>query len=278
MDNFAGDVRRGNLRSFISCIQNKEKAGVLDMSENIFVRAKNVSLDYQILDSSRKSITNHLLRIVKDGAFEDGLSGSTVHALRNLNFSFEKGSKVGIWGPNGAGKSSLLRLLAGVYSPTSGRFESAGKVASFLDIGLGIMPDATGRENIITRGILWGLSKSEIEIRFPQIVDFSELGNFIDLPVRTYSSGMQMRLALAVALSIDANILLMDEWLSVGDEHFQAKAEKKLTEKVDSADLFFIASHSKELLSKVTDRVIILDKGSIQGILPTADFISARNS
>lgn len=248
------------------------------MISNSFVRATNVSLDYQILDSSRKSITNHMLRAVKPGAFDDGLSGSTVHALRNLNFEFEKGSKIGIWGPNGAGKSTLLRLLARVYAPTSGQFESDGKVASFLDIGLGIMPDATGRENIFTRGILWGLTKPEIEMRLPQIIEFSELGNFIDLPVRTYSSGMQMRLALAVALSIDAKILLMDEWLSVGDENFQAKAEKVLTQKVDSADLFFIASHSKELLGKVTEHVMVLENGSIQSVIPTSKFLQLNIS
>ena len=248
------------------------------MSETSFVRAKNVSLDYRLLDPSRKSITNHLLRAVGAGAFESGLSGSTVHALRDLNFTFDKGSRIGIWGPNGAGKSSLLRLLAGIYPPSSGSFESVGKVASFLDIGLGIMPDATGRENVYTRGILWGLSKLEIEKRFPQIIEFSELGKFIDLPVRTYSSGMQMRLALAVALSIEANILLMDEWLSVGDEDFQSKAEEVLTEKVNSADLFFIASHSKELLGKVTNQVMILDRGEIKNIIPTADVLSSRNT
>lgn len=246
------------------------------MSVNSFVRATNVSLDYQILDASRKSITNHLLKVVKPGTFEDGLSGSTVHALQNLNFVFEKGSRIGIWGPNGAGKSSLLRLLAGIYSPTSGIFESSGNVASFLDIGLGIMPDATGRENIFTRGILWGLSKQEIETRFSSILEFSELGKFIDLPVRTYSSGMQMRLALAVALSIEADILLMDEWLSVGDESFQSKAEKVLTEKVHAADIFFIASHSKELLAKVTNEVIILDRGEIKNIVSTEAFVKGK--
>lgn len=243
------------------------------MNVNSYVQAEDVSLDYQILDSSRKSITNHILTVVKTGVFEDGLSGSTVHALRNLNFRFEKGSRIGIWGPNGAGKSSLLRLIAKIYSPSSGSFESSGKIASFLDIGLGIMPDATGRENIFTRGILWGLSRQEIEDRFTSILEFSELGKFIDLPVRTYSSGMQMRLALAVALSIEADILLMDEWLSVGDEGFQSKAERVLSQKVQAADIFFIASHSKDLLARVTNQVIVLDRGEIKHIISTEDFI-----
>lgn len=248
------------------------------MSETSFVRAKNVTLDYRLLDPSRKSITNHLLRAVGSGAFESGLSGSTVHALRDLNFTFNKGSRIGIWGPNGAGKSSLLRLLAGIYPPSSGSLETSGKITSFLDIGLGVMPDATGRENIFTRGILWGLSKREIEERFADIVEFSELGNFIELPVRTYSSGMQMRLALAVALSIDADILLMDEWLSVGDASFQAKAEKVLTEKVRAADIFFIASHSKELIGKVTNEVITLEHGRIKSVMSTQEFLAGRQS
>lgn len=246
------------------------------MNELVFAKASRCSLSYEILDSTKKSITNQLLRYVTPGSFDNALSGSSVHALRNINFDFGPGSRVGIWGANGAGKSSLLRLIAGIYHPTSGVFESAGKVASFLDIGLGIMPDATGRENIFTRGVLWGMSKREIQNKFDDIVEFSELGKFIDLPLRTYSSGMQMRLALAVALSVEAEILLMDEWLSVGDEAFQLKAEKTLVEKVNSAELFFIASHSRELLGAVTNQVITLRNGEIESILPTNEFLAGK--
>jgi len=246
----------------------------LVMTDHAYVEARGVSLDYEILDNSRKSFTNELLNIVGTGKFDQGISGSTVHALRNLNFKFETGSRVGIWGPNGAGKSSLLRLIAGIYSPSGGTYISNGKIASFLDIGLGIMPDASGRENIFTRGILWGMSKTEIEAKFQKIVEFSELGKFIDLPVRTYSSGMQMRLALAVAISVEAPILLMDEWLSVGDVSFQEKAESVLSEKVSNSELFFIASHSRELLGKVTDTVIVLDHGEILRIVKVDEFLA----
>lgn len=243
------------------------------MTKKSHIEAQNVSLDYEILDSNKRIFTNSILNSLRISKSKNVKGSSSLRALDSLNFKFGPGSRIGIWGPNGAGKSSLLRLLAGIYTPSEGVFSSSGKIASLIDIGLGVMPDATGRENIYTRALLWGMSKKEIQAKFNEIVELSELGTFIDLPVRTYSSGMQMRLAFAVAISVDANILLMDEWLSVGDEAFQEKAEKLLIEKVAASEIFFLASHSKELLAKVTDTVLVLNHGKIEEIISSKNLL-----
>lgn len=245
------------------------------MSVKSFVLAKDASLDYQLLDAARKSITNQILDNMRGTSSSNKQITKTFRALSGLNFEFESGARVGIWGPNGAGKSSLLRMLAGIYSPTHGEFRSSGRVASLIDINLGIMPDATGRENILIRGLLWGMTKKEIAANFESIVAVSELEKFIDLPLRTYSTGMQMRLSFAVAMHVKADILLMDEWLAVGDEAFQNKAEKLLHEKVAESELFFIASHSKDLLAKVTEQILILDSGVIKKIATSKEFLDS---
>ncbi len=187
-----------------------------------------------------------------------------VRALSDLSFNFREGEKIGLLGHNGAGKSTLLRLLSGVFAPTTGNLEIRGEVGSLIDIGLGINPEASGRENIFVRGQLLGLTRREIESKFEEIVDFSELGNFIEMPVRTFSSGMHLRLAFAVSTVVRPEILLMDEWLSVGDENFKVKAESRLSELVDSTKILVIASHSRQLIEKTCNRAIWLDHGKIK--------------
>ncbi len=157
-------------------------------------------------------------------------SGRTIiKSLSNINLEIANNERVGLLGHNGAGKSTLLRVLGGVYTPSSGYAEINGKVGSLIDISLGIDSEATGLENIFLRGALLGISKKKIEQELENIIEFSELGDFINMPVRTYSTGMHMRLAFAVSTMITPDILLMDEWLSVGDQGFQDKAEKKLS-------------------------------------------------
>lgn len=173
---------------------------------------------------------------------------------------------MGLSGHNGSGKSTLLRVLAGVYEPTSGSIDVRGRIASLLDISIGMDGESSGIENIYLRGILLGLSKKEIQRKVDEIVDFSELGDFIDLPIRTYSSGMWMRLAFSIATSIDADILLMDEWLSVGDADFVKKAEERLRHIVKKTPIIVIASHSLEVLNEVCNRRITLEGGRIVGV------------
>ena len=167
-------------------------------------------------------------------------------------------------GLNGAGKSTLLRALGNVYVPTSGSAIIEGEIGSLVDISLGIDHEATGRENIFIRGALLGLKRREIEEKFNEIVDFSDLGNFIDMPVRTYSSGMHLRLAFAVATIIRPEILLMDEWLSVGDAAFNAKAESRLTNLVQSSEILVIASHSRELIERTCNRALWFEHGRLK--------------
>ena len=180
---------------------------------------------------------------------------------------------MGLIGHNGSGKSTLLKLLGGIYRPTSGTVSRAGVVGSLLDISLGMSPDATGRENIFLRGALQGMSRSEIARLVPGIIEFSELGDFIELPMRTYSSGMLLRLAFSVATVLSPDILLMDEWLSVGDEAFQSKAEARLHEVVSRTSILVIASHSANLISGQCNRVLYLDHGRLIADGPPAEVL-----
>lgn len=191
-------------------------------------------------------------------------SGKTVvKSLSNIDLKIRDNERVGLLGHNGAGKSTLLRVLGGVYTPTSGLAEIHGKVGSLIDISLGIDSEATGLENIFLRGALLGIQKKRIEKELENIIEFSELGGFINMPVRTYSTGMHMRLAFAVSTMITPDILLMDEWLSVGDQGFQSKAEKKLSELVDRSNILVIATHSRELVERCCNRAIWLEHGNM---------------
>jgi lipopolysaccharide transport system ATP-binding protein len=157
-----------------------------------------------------------------------------------------------------------LRALGGVYAPTEGFVSVVGRVGSLIDISLGINPEATGRENVLIRGQLLGIPKREMMEKYEEIMEFSELGDFMEMPVRTYSSGMQLRLAFAVSTIIRPEILLMDEWLSVGDENFRSKSEQRLSKLVSRTEILVVATHSRQLLESVCNRVIWLEHGAIK--------------
>jgi lipopolysaccharide transport system ATP-binding protein len=229
-----------------------------------FIKFNNVSVEIPIFNANNRSLKNKIIKTATAGKLGQDNSGHIiVKALQDLNFELNKGDRVGLLGANGAGKSTLLRVLSGVYSPTKGSVECSGRIASLIDISLGTDQEATGRENIFLRGALLGISNKVLEGKIDEIIDFSELNEFIDMPVRTYSSGMHLRLAFSVSTIVKPEILLMDEWLSVGDESFKDKADARLAELVNSTDILVIASHSRELLEKNCNRVIYLLNGKI---------------
>lgn len=225
---------------------------------------EHVNIDFPIYNAKNRSLKNTVMQAATGGKVSFGAEGTVIRSLEDVSFEIHEGERVGLIGHNGAGKSTLLRALSNVYSPTAGRAEIVGEIGSLVDIGLGIDGEATGRENIFIRGALLGLKRKEIEERFDEIVEFSELGEFINMPVRTYSSGMHLRLAFAVATIIRPEILLMDEWLSVGDAAFNAKAEQRLNDLVRSSRILVIASHSKELIEKTCNRVMWFEHGRLK--------------
>lgn len=183
--------------------------------------------------------------------------------LKNINLEIKKGETVALIGVNGSGKSTLLKLMTKIIYPTKGNIEVNGKLTSLLELGAGFHPDFTGRENIYFNASIFGLTRAEIEKRVDDIIEFSELGEFIDNPVRTYSSGMYMRLAFSVAINVDAEILLIDEILAVGDQHFQDKCFKKLEELKNSEKTIVIVSHSLGSIEKLCDRAIWIYNGEV---------------
>lgn len=182
-------------------------------------------------------------------------------ALKDINFEINPGETVGVIGPNGSGKSTLLKLLAGVAYPTSGKVSVVGRIAPLIELGAGFHFELTGRENIYINGTILGLSKKEIDGRIDEIIDFAELKDFIDTPVKHYSSGMFMRLGFSVAVHVEPDILLVDEILAVGDAHFQEKSMAKMKEFKDKGVTMVIVSHSKDSIQKFCDKGLYISYG-----------------
>jgi lipopolysaccharide transport system ATP-binding protein len=189
-----------------------------------------------------------------------------IRALDHVSFGFRDGDRVALIGHNGSGKSTLLRVLAGAYEPVAGSLEIEGRIASMLSITLGMDTEATGYENIRLRGILFGMSDQELDRKKDEIAEFTELGEYLAMPMRTYSTGMMMRIAFGVATSLDAETILMDEWLSVGDAHFSEKADRRLNDFVSRAGVLVLASHSPELLRRTCNKAMLLERGRIRAI------------
>ncbi len=198
-----------------------------------------------------------------------------INALEGVSLSIAPGQRVGILGHNGAGKSVLLRVIAGVYPPTSGVAETRGRIASLFSGFLGANANATGLENITLSGLALGLSRAEIEARTPEILDLSELGDFIQLPMRTYSAGMRTRLAFSIAVSVDPDILLIDEMMEAGDRWFRGRARKRMNQTIRSAGAVVIASHSPAILQEYCDAAICLEQGRITARGSVAEVLEA---
>lgn len=229
------------------------------------IELTNAFVDYPVFNASSVSFRNKVVEVATGGRLnKDEHKYVIVRALENINLSISAGERVGLLGHNGSGKSTLLRLLSGVYFPTKGSAEISGSVSSLVDISLGIDPEATGVENIYIRAALLGMKRREVDEILPEIIEFSGIGDYAQMPLRTYSTGMGLRLAFAVSTMIDSDVLLMDEWLSVGDEGFRVKAENRIIELLNKTKVLVIASHSEDLIRRVCNRVIWLEHGEIK--------------
>jgi len=230
-----------------------------------FISLKNVTVDIPIYNSQSRSLKKTFMGFASGGRIGLSEKGfSIVRSLNDITLEIKDGERIGLLGPNGAGKSTLLRVLGGAYIPTGGEAIIGGKVGSLIDVSLGIDSESTGIENIYLRAALLQIPKKVVDEQLDSIIEFTELGEFINMPVRTYSSGMHMRLAFAVSTMIRPEILLMDEWLSVGDLNFQKKAEQRLNDLIKRSSILVIASHSRQLIEKCCTRAILLENGHIR--------------
>jgi lipopolysaccharide transport system ATP-binding protein len=229
------------------------------------ITAKNLSIFYPIFDTSSRSLKKTFVRAATGGKIASDAHGVTVCAIDNASFSIGEGERIGLVGHNGSGKSTLLRTLAGVYAPARGDLEVRGSIASLLDISLGMDNEFTGYENIFMRCILMGIRKPEINKHIDEIIDFSGLGEYIRMPMRTYSTGMSLRLAFSICTTFPADIILMDEWLEVGDADFKKKAEERLHEFISKSSILVLASHNAEHIKSFCTRVLTMDHGRISG-------------
>lgn len=225
-------------------------------NNNISIDVNHVTKTFKLYSDKPQTLKERLVR-----GFKNKTEVRTV--LNDINLQIKKGETVALIGVNGSGKSTLLKLMTKIIYPNKGTLNTYGKLTSLLELGAGFHPDFTGRENIYFNAAIFGLTKKEIEDRIQNIIDFSELGDFIDSPVRTYSSGMYMRLAFSVAINVDAEILLIDEILAVGDQHFQEKCFAKLEELAKSNMTIVIVSHSLDSLRKLCDRAIWINDGKV---------------
>jgi lipopolysaccharide transport system ATP-binding protein len=225
---------------------------------------QNVSLELPIYNADSFSFKKTLVDSARVGKLRDRRGKVTVLALDSVSLILNEGDRLGIVGNNGSGKTTLLRLLAGVYAPTSGTFERVGKVDSLLAIGAGMDLEQDALANIKLKLTILGASKHQVEERSRTILEFADLGEFASLPVRTYSSGMLVRLGFAIATSVVPEILLMDEWLSAGDADFGRKAQARIREVVDSSKILAIASHSRGTIERACNQVLWLESGRVR--------------
>jgi lipopolysaccharide transport system ATP-binding protein len=237
------------------------------------IQVSGIGKSYKISATKQRYLT------VTEGLKELAKPSKTklMWALKDISFDINEGEVVGIIGRNGAGKSTLLKILAGITDPTSGKAKLSGKTASLLEVGTGFHPELTGRENIFFNGMLLGMTKQEVEQHFKEIVKFSGIKDFLDTPVKRYSSGMQLRLAFAVAAHLDSEILLIDEVLAVGDAEFQKKSLSKMNSLASDGRTVLFVSHNLSAVSNLCSKVIYLDQGKVLAYGPTNKIIEKYN-
>lgn len=230
------------------------------------IKAENVSVKYLMTYDRIKSIKEYLVQMV-----QGKIHYEEFWALRDVSFEVKKGEVLGIIGHNGAGKSTLLKVISGILKPTSGSVQVNGTIVPMLELGSGFDFDLTGRENVFLNGAILGYSEQFLKEKYEEIVAFSELGQFIDVPLRNYSSGMVMRLAFSIATVVNPDILIVDEILAVGDADFQEKSKKKMLELMDGGTTVLFVSHMMNQIQEMCDRVVWLEHGTVQMIGDTEE-------
>lgn len=221
---------------------------------------EGVNLHYPTVHLQPRTLAGIIARVARG---ERRKPMAPIHALKNLTVEIRSGERVALLGHNGAGKSTLLRTVAGLYPVSSGLIEVTGEIRALLDISLGFEPDATGRANILYRGLLLGLAPDFVREREQEIVDFADLGEFIDYPLITYSAGMQVRLAFAISTFVGGDVLLLDEVIGAGDASFMAKAKTRITQLIERSEILVLASHDLSTVASMCDRAIVLQRGEM---------------
>ncbi|MGB5064734.1 MAG: ABC transporter ATP-binding protein [Candidatus Competibacter sp.] len=237
--------------------------------ENIAIQLDNVTVRFRIPHEKIPTLQEYAIRWLK----RRSVSFTDFNALNNISFSIKQGETVGIVGANGAGKSTLLKVISRVIRPTQGRVFLRGRIAPLLELGAGFDYEMTGRENIFLNGAVLGFSRKDMATRLNRIVEFSGISDFIDAPIRTYSSGMVARLGFAVATDIQPEVLIIDEVLSVGDAEFQQKSSARISKYRNNGSTILIVSHNSTSIKKLCDRVIWLDRGSIKMVGNANDIV-----
>jgi ABC-type polysaccharide/polyol phosphate transport system ATPase subunit len=229
------------------------------------ITLENVTVDFTIYGhhSFRVALLSSVGGLVRGREKQQTSDRVSIRALNNVSFKIAHGDRVGLIGHNGAGKSTLLKVLAGVYEPENGRIITEGRVSSLLSVSPGMEPDDTGYENILTCGLYLGMTLEAIKKKIPEIEEFTELGDFLSLPVRTYSGGMMTRLGFAIATSIDPEILLLDEGLGAGDARFVERAAKRIDRLIERSSVLVIATHSEELMKSMCNKGILMNHGQV---------------
>ena len=224
----------------------------------------NACVDFPIFDAKSRSVKKAFLGAAGGAIGRNDNNVVVVEALKNVNLHLKDGDRVGLVGHNGAGKSTLLRLLSGIYEPTRGSAEVRGRVAPVFDLGVGMDPEISGYDNIIIRGLFLGQTRKQMQSKIDEIAEFTELGDYLDMPLRTYSTGMRVRLALGVVTSIEPEILLLDEGIGAVDAAFMAKARDRLRDMVERSGILVFASHSNEFLAQLCTSAVWVDHGQIR--------------
>ncbi|CAB3712302.1 Vitamin B12 import ATP-binding protein BtuD [Paraburkholderia sediminicola] len=229
------------------------------------LQVSRITVDLPVFEVQGRSLRKRVAALGRRSTMAEGAEGAIiVRALNDVSFQLERGDRLGLIGQNGAGKSTLLRVLAGIYRPTKGVVCRTGKTVPLLDITLGLDEHSTGRQNIRLRGLFLGMDPELIKDREEEIAAFAEIGDYIDMPVRTYSTGMRMRLAFSISMAVQADILLLDEVLGVGDSAFQEKAKARLREVAAESGIVVIALHSSPVIMEMCNKALWLDHGNVR--------------
>lgn len=231
------------------------------------ISLRDVCVDFPIYQAGARSLKKMLISGSTHGNLaRDANDRVMVRALHDITLDIKNGERIGLIGGNGAGKTTLLKVLAKIYKPTQGQIHVFGHTTALINSSVGLNPDATGRENIVLRGLYMDIHPRDMRERVDQVAEFTELGSYLDMPVRTYSAGMMVRLAFAVSTCIRPEILILDEWLSAGDAQFLAKAQRRMQEFVERSSILVLASHSFELIEQWCSRVVYLKDGLVEAM------------